>query len=100
MSVALPVPPDTERLTGLVFELASQLHVERAQRLALETALAREGLLAERALSAAAQDAEFTRRSREALDASMAKLMRVLTEGADPRTPLRPVVSAERSAGA
>ena len=100
MSVQLPVPPDTEKLTGLLFELASQLHVERAQRLALETTLMRAGLLPERALAATAEDAEFIRRSREALDESMAKLLRVLTEGPDPHTPLRAASGADRTAGA
>jgi hypothetical protein len=100
MSVVLPVSPDTEKLTALLFELGSQLHVERAQRLALETALTRTGVLPERALTAAAEDAEFIRRSREALDESMAKLMRVLTEGPDPRTPLRPAADTDQNAGA
>lgn len=100
MSVELPVPPDTERLASLVFELASQLHVERAQRLALETALARAGLLQPQQVSAAAEDAEFTRRSREALDVAMANLLRVLTEGNDPRRPLRPAPDTDRNAGA
>lgn len=89
MSIELPVAPDTERLAGLVFELASQLHIERARRMALEAALVRGGIVAQATLDATADDAEFVRRSREALDESMAGLMRVLTEGPDPRTPLR-----------
>lgn len=82
--------PDTDRLAGLVFELASQLHVERAQRLALEAALVRAGLIGADARERMLDDAECSRRTREALEESMSRLMRVLTERADPRTPLRP----------
>jgi hypothetical protein len=85
---AIPVP-DTDRLAGLVFELASQLHVERAQRLALEAALVRSGVIAADARERMFDDAECSRRTREALEESMSKLMRVLTERDDPRTPLR-----------
>jgi hypothetical protein len=85
---SFPVP-DTDRLAGLVFELASQLHIERAQRLALEAALVRAGVLGADARERMLDDAECTRRTREALEESMSKLMRVLTERADVRTPLR-----------
>jgi len=85
---SIPVP-DTDRLAGLVFELASQLHVERAQRMALEAALVRSGVIAADARERMADDADCSRRTREALEESMSKLMRVLTERADPRTPLR-----------
>jgi hypothetical protein len=82
--------PDLDRLTGLVFELASQLHVERAQRLALEAALVEAGVLARDAVERLAGDVALRRRTQEALDESMAKLLRVITERADPRAPLRP----------
>ena len=36
-----------DKLAALVFELAAQLHVERAQRSALERALVEAGVLAE-----------------------------------------------------
>jgi hypothetical protein len=81
--------PDNERLAGLVFELASQLHVERTRRLALETALERAGLLAPGAMDVLADDPALLARAREGLDRSMRGLMRVLTEAADPRAPLR-----------
>ncbi len=81
--------PDAERLAGLVFELASQLQVERSQRVALELALERAGVLKPDAVAAVAGDAELDRRSRAELDQSMAKLLRVLTESADARGPLR-----------
>jgi hypothetical protein len=87
-SESLPVP-DTDRLAGLVFELASQLHVERAQRMALEAALVRAGLIGAEARERMLDDAECNRMTREALEESMSKLLRVLTERADPRTPLR-----------
>jgi len=81
--------PDPERLAGLVFELASQLHIERTQRIALEIALARSGALDTQGVDNIAGDAELRKRSAAELDQSMAKLMRVLTEHADPRRPLR-----------
>jgi hypothetical protein len=84
------VSPDPERLAGLVFELASQLQIERTHRIALEIALARSGALDVHGVERLAGDAELRRRSAAELDRSMAKLMRVLTEHADARRPLRP----------
>jgi hypothetical protein len=81
--------PDAERLAGLVFELASQLQVERSERVALELALERAGVLTPGAVAAVAGDAELRRRSRAELDRSIEKLLRVLTERADARGPLR-----------
>ena len=81
--------PDTERLAGLVFELASQLHAERSRRMALEIALERAGLLAPGAADALGEDPALLARSRAGLDRSMRGLMRILTEAADPRAPLR-----------
>jgi hypothetical protein len=90
---ATPLPPfgapTLEQLTGLVFELASQLHIERAQRIALETALADAGVLAPDEPERAASQPNVRLRSAAALDRAMAGMMRVLTEDADPRTPLR-----------
>lgn len=80
---------DTERLAGLVFELASQLHAERAHRLALEHALQQAGIVTRAALESAASDAALRDRSRAEVEASVARLMRVVTENADPRAPLR-----------
>ncbi len=81
--------PDTDRLAGLVFELASQLHIERSHRLALEAALIRSGALSAEALAATGDSTEFLDRAREELDRSMAKLMRVVMENGDVRTPLK-----------
>ncbi len=80
---------DAERLAGLVFELASQLQVERSQRVALELALERAGVLKPDSVASLAGDDELRRRSNSELDQAMAKLLRVLTESADPRGPLR-----------
>lgn len=87
--------PDVERLAGLVLELASQLHVERSRRLALESALIRSGVLSAEALAGAGDSAEFLERAREELDRSMGKLMRVVMESGDVRTPLRADVSSK-----
>lgn len=79
--------PTLEQLTGLVFELASQLHVERARRIALESVLEASGALAPHALDSMTPEART--RAAAALDRAMAGIMRVLTENADPRAPLR-----------
>lgn len=84
-------PPelDLQRLAGLVFELASQLHAERLHRLALEHALALAGVVPEQVLRGAAADPALLARGRQEVEESIARLMRVITENADPRTPLR-----------
>jgi len=81
--------PSLGQLTALVFELASQLHVERARRIALETALEEAGLLETGALDTAAGSAAVHARSAAALDRAMSGMMRVLAENDDPRRPLR-----------
>ena len=81
--------PSLDLLTGVVFELASQLHVERARRLALEAALEASGALAPGAVERAGGDPTQRARAAQALERAVAGLMRVLTEDADPRTPLR-----------
>jgi hypothetical protein len=88
LGAAKPVLDD-ERLAGLVFELASQLHAERLHRLALEHALERAGVLAPGAVQAAAADAALRERGRSEVEEAVARLMRVLTENADRRAPLR-----------
>lgn len=80
---------DTESLAGLVFELASQLHIERTRRMALEAALRRAGVLSEAAVDEMGSDPAFRQRTQRALEKAMRKLMRVLTESPDPRAPLR-----------
>ena len=79
--------PDPERLAGLVFELASQLHAERARRIALEQALVNAGVLTAGAVEAAAPAARAE--TSAALDKAMHGLLRVMAESADPRTPIR-----------
>lgn len=92
--------PDRQQLTGLVFELASQLHIERAQRCALQAALEKAGLIDAAALQALASDPDLRRRDREMLEESIAKLLRVLTEDADPRRPLRDTQGRKKTKGA
>ena len=79
--------PDPERLAGLVFELASQLHAERARRIALEQALVSAGVLAAGDVEAAAPAARSE--TSAALDRAMHGLLRVMAESNDPRTPIR-----------
>ncbi len=81
--------PTLEQLTGLVFELASQLHVERVQRLTLEAALEEAGVLEAAKLSSPAVLTAARTRAAPALERAMAGVMRVLTEDAGPKTPLR-----------
>jgi hypothetical protein len=86
-----PLAPDLDsnRLAALVFELASQLHAERSARMALEAALIRAGITTEIEINQAAE-APLTRETVAAsLARSMLKLMRVLRESDDPRTPTR-----------
>jgi hypothetical protein len=78
-----------DRLAGLVFELASQLHVERTRRLALEAALARAGVLPAGSGEALADDPALLAAARGELDRAMERLMRILSEQGDARTPLR-----------
>lgn len=92
--------PDCERLTGLVFELASQLHVERAQRVALQVALEKAGMIDAATLQSLASDSALQRRNREMLEESIAELLRVLSESADPRRPLREIAKDKRTKGA
>ncbi|MCA3255659.1 MAG: hypothetical protein INF91_08600 [Alphaproteobacteria bacterium] len=78
-----------DRLAGLLFELAAQLHVERTRRLALETALARSGVLQVGSGEALADDPELLAAARAELDRSMERLMRILAEQGDAKAPLR-----------
>ncbi len=80
---------DVERLAGLVFELAAQLHGERLRRLALEHQLERAGLLDPATLPAVAAASPVRERGRAAVEESVAALLRVICEHDDPRTPLR-----------
>jgi hypothetical protein len=80
---------DNATLGALIFELASQLHVERTRRLALEAALVEAGLTAPAAIEKAGEDAAFRNRAALAADQSIRKLLRVLSESKDERIPLR-----------
>jgi hypothetical protein len=80
---------DNSKLAGLVFELASQLHIERARRLALEAALASRGVLTPAEIEAAGEDAAFRDRASAEADLAIRKLLRVLSDSADERAPLR-----------
>jgi hypothetical protein len=81
--------PRMDKLAGLVFELAAQLHVERQRRLALETALVRAGHLAPDAVASLAGDAGLLEAARADLDGSIRGLLRIVTEDGDARGPLR-----------
>lgn len=78
-----------DQLATLVLELASQLHVERQRRMAIETLLARKGLLDPAALDAMAAEDGFNAEARAALDGNLRRLLRIMTESGDPRGPLR-----------
>jgi hypothetical protein len=80
---------DNATLGALVFELASQLHIERTRRLALEAALASGGIVAPAAIEAASESALFRAEAGNAADLSIRKLLRVLSESKDQRVPLR-----------
>ena len=84
---------DNARLAALLFELASQLHLERTHRLALEAALVRRGLVTLADIEAAAENEAFRKKSSEAADLAVRKLLRVLSESPDERAPLRAEVS-------
>jgi len=80
---------DVERLAGLVFELAAQLHAERLRRIALEHALETAGLLDPARLPELAGAVPVRERGRAAVEESVAALLRVICESEDPRAPLR-----------
>jgi hypothetical protein len=69
--------------------LASQLHIERARRLALQAALASSGIVTGAMIEAAAEDASLREQTAAAADLSIRKLLRVLSESPDERVPLR-----------
>jgi hypothetical protein len=82
-------PADLDKLAELVFELAQQLHVERARRIALEQAMAAKGVLAPAAIDEAADAAAAREASRAQLDRSLERLMRILESAGGPEAPLR-----------
>ncbi|MFA9432033.1 hypothetical protein [Egicoccus sp. AB-alg2] len=78
---------DLDTVVGLVMELAAQLHEERAQRIALEVALERSGVLDPGATRTT--DPEVRERASAALDDAMAGLMRLMAESGPPQHPIR-----------
>lgn len=80
---------DADRLAGLVMELASQLHIERQRRMALEHVLAEKGVIDRAALEALADDPKFLAAARAELDRSLRQMLRIVTEAGDKRAPLR-----------
>lgn len=77
----------SDRLAGLVFELAAQLHAERAQRIVLQTALRSRGLLDGADIAAAADHAAAGIAA--ALEISQRRLLDVIVELDDVSGPLR-----------
>lgn len=80
---------DVDKVAGLVFELAAQLHVERQRRSVLEEVLVRRGVVDRDQLAALASDSAFRRSIGEELARSQRGLLDVLLETDDARTPLR-----------
>ena len=76
------VTPD--QLAALVLELASQLHVERTRRMALEALLTSEG-----AVDRLAADPAFIETTRDALDQNLRRLLRIVAADGNARGPLR-----------
>ncbi len=70
--------PDNASLGAMLLELASQLHVERTRRIALEVLLDRAGLLAKNAFVGLGDDPEFAARTQCELHASMQSLMAIM----------------------
>ncbi|MDE2295343.1 MAG: hypothetical protein KGL36_07780 [Gammaproteobacteria bacterium] len=90
----MSTPPEfgeisASKLAGLIFELASQLHVERAHRLTLQAALEARGLITPESIEATAGESTLRASSEAAADASIRALLRILSEASDERTPLR-----------
>jgi hypothetical protein len=82
-------PAAVDTLAQLVMDIGAQVHQERQARLALEEALTRAGVLPVGAVAALAEDPALLARAREGLDASMARLMRIMVEAGDRFGPLR-----------
>lgn len=80
---------DNSRLAALVFELASQLHVERARRVALESTLSRLGILDATQIEAAAVDPSYRQQTTHLADEAIRRLLEALSESGDERKPLR-----------
>lgn len=75
-------------MAGLIFELAAQVHEERAARLALQAVLLSTGALDRPAIAAAAAEPGTRAEAQAGLDRSLASLLRVLGQRDDARAPL------------
>jgi hypothetical protein len=80
---------DNATLGALILELASQLHVERTRRLALEAALADAGVVGPATIEKTGEQAALREQAAKAADQSIRKLLRVLSDSKDERVPLR-----------
>jgi hypothetical protein len=80
---------DNATLGALILELASQLHVERTRRLALEAALADAGVVGPTTIEKTGEQAALREQAAKAADQSIRKLLRVLSDSKDERVPLR-----------
>lgn len=78
-----------DQLAALVFELSSQLHVERQRRIVLEQELTRAALLPPDAIDRALGDADVMEKGRMELDLALRRLLRIVCERGDPRSPMR-----------
>jgi hypothetical protein len=82
-------PGSVDQVAAMVLELAAQLYVERQRRMALEAVLTRHGVLDAGAPDAMVTDETFLATARAELDASLRRLLRIMTETGDPSGPLR-----------
>lgn len=80
-------PASIDQVAAMVLELASQLHVERQRRMALELLLLRQGAIPDPATLA--EDPALLEAARTALDTNLRRLLRIMTETGDPSAPLR-----------
>src|SRR5262249_13710296 len=82
-------PGDLDKLAELVFELAQQLHVERARRIALEQALIARGVVTPTVIEEMAAAPAACEPAREQLDRSLERLLRILDASGGPEAPMR-----------
>lgn len=80
---------DCVAVAALVLELAAQLHVERTRRLALEAALSERDVLAPAQIEAAGERPAVREATARAADEAVRRLLRILAESSNERTPLR-----------
>lgn len=79
-----PMAIPNEALAAMIFELASQLHVERAHRIALELALEQAGLVSVADRTAASAIDARRERSVAAADQALRKLFRAMNGACEP----------------